>query len=101
MKNGTIQDKAKEFQWYLKSAKDWTRLKVIHGNLMIIEIYNSKIRLRDLRLCRLANEISSSGAYGELPYIVLNKYQHTTASDICRKISFAIIACDSELATDI
>ncbi|RHZ81730.1 hypothetical protein Glove_117g316 [Diversispora epigaea] len=97
-------------------------LKVIHckgfvhrdlhpGNLMITEAYNNS----KYKLCRFANENSSSGTYGVLPYIapeVLNKYQYTQASDIYSvgilmwiiltgKIPFANRAYNSELAVDI
>src|SRR6185369_7423561 len=89
------------------------------GNLMITEIHNNPkykfIRLGDLGLCRLANETSSSGAYGILPYIapeVLYKYKYTQVSDIYSvgiimwviltgKIPYANSACNSELAVDI
>ncbi|RHZ57826.1 hypothetical protein Glove_383g10 [Diversispora epigaea] len=105
-------------------------IKVIHskgfvhsdlhpGNLMITEAHNNSkykfIRLGDLGLCRLANETSSSGAYGVLPFIapeVLNKYQYSQASDIYSvgiimwiistgKIPFANRAYNAELSVDI
>ncbi|RHZ65935.1 hypothetical protein Glove_310g53 [Diversispora epigaea] len=136
MKNGNLRDFLKqntslpwiERLWLLNTFI--RGLKVIHskglihrdlhpGNLMITEAYNNSkykfVRLGDLGLCRLANENSSSGAYGILPYIapeVLNKYQYTQASDIYSvgiimwiistgKIPFAIRAYDPELAADI
>ncbi|RHZ64401.1 hypothetical protein Glove_325g31 [Diversispora epigaea] len=136
MKNGNLRDfldQNKSLPWIerLWLLNSFIRgLKVIHskgfirrdlhpGNLMITEAYNiSKykfIRLGDLGLCRLANETSSSGAYGVLPYIapeVLNKYQYSQASDIYSvgiimwvistgKRPFANSAYDAELATDI
>ncbi|RHZ89455.1 hypothetical protein Glove_14g10 [Diversispora epigaea] len=136
MKNGNLRD-------YLKQNKSlpWTErlwlinsfirgLKAIHskglihrdlhpGNLMVTEAFNNSkykfIRLGDLGLCRFANEISSSGTYGILPYIapeVFDKHQYTQASDIYSvgiimwiistgKIPFAKRAYDSELAADI
>ncbi|RHZ53155.1 hypothetical protein Glove_450g24 [Diversispora epigaea] len=136
MKNGNLRDFLDqnnslpwiERLWLLNSFI--RGLKVIHskgfvhrdlhpGNLMITEAYsNSKykfIRLGDLGLCRLANEASSSGAYGVLPYIapeVLNKYQYSQASDIYSvgvimwvistgKRPFANRAYNAELAVDI
>ncbi|RHZ65920.1 hypothetical protein Glove_310g13 [Diversispora epigaea] len=136
MKNGNLRDFLKQNKSLPWIERLWLLntfirgLEVIHskglihrdlhpGNLMITEAYNNSkykfIRLGDLGLCRLANEISSSGAYGILPYIapeVLNKYQYTQASDIYSvgiimwiistgKIPFAIRAYDSELAVDI
>ncbi|RHZ70804.1 hypothetical protein Glove_267g10 [Diversispora epigaea] len=136
MKNGNLRDflrQNKSLSWIerLWLLNTFIRgLKVIHskglihrdlhpGNLMITEAYNNSkykfVRLGDLGLCRFTNEISSSGAYGILPYIapeVLNKYQYTQSSDIYSvgiimwiistgKIPFAIRAYDSELAVDI
>ncbi|RHZ79881.1 hypothetical protein Glove_140g4 [Diversispora epigaea] len=136
MKNGNLRDflnKNKSLPWIerLWLLNSFIRgLKVIHdkgfvhrdihpGNLMITEIHNNSkykfIRLGDLGLCRLANQTSSSGAYGVLPYIapeVLNKYQYTQASDIYSvgiimwtistgKKPFANSAYNSELAVDI
>ncbi|RHZ86859.1 hypothetical protein Glove_43g14 [Diversispora epigaea] len=136
MKNGNLRDflkQNKSLLWIerLKLLHSFIRgLETIHskglihrdlhpGNLMITEAFNNSkfkfIRLGDLGLCRFANEISSSGAYGVLPYIApetLNKYQYTQASDIYSvgiimwvistgKIPFAIRAYDSELAVDI
>ncbi|RHZ67417.1 hypothetical protein Glove_301g18 [Diversispora epigaea] len=136
MKNGNLKeflDQNKllpwiERLWLLNSFI--SGLKVIHnkgfvhrdihpGNLMITEIHNNSkykfIRLGDLGLCRLANETSSSGAYGVLPYIapeVLNKNQYSQSSDIYSvgiimwiistgKRPFANRAYDSELSVDI
>ncbi|RHZ45061.1 hypothetical protein Glove_692g13 [Diversispora epigaea] len=96
--NGNLRDflnQNKSLPWIERLCYSFIRgLKVIHskgfihhdlhpGNLMITEAYsNSKyIRLGDLGLCRLANETSSSGAYGKKP--------------------FANRAYDSELAFDI
>ena len=136
MKNGNLRDFLKQNKSLPWIERLWLLntfirgLKVIHskglihrdlhpGNLMITETYNNSkykfIRLGDLGLCRFANEISSSGAYGILPYIapeVLHKYQYTQASDIYSvgiimwvistgKIPFAKRAYDSELAADI
>ncbi|RHZ80923.1 hypothetical protein Glove_130g33 [Diversispora epigaea] len=136
MKNGNLRDFLKQNNSLPWIERLWLLntfirgLKVIHskglihrdlhpGNLMITESYNNSkykfIRLGDLGLCRFANEISSSEAYGILPYIapeVLHKYQYTQASDIYSvgmimwiistgKIPFAIRAYDSELAVDI
>ncbi|RHZ48137.1 hypothetical protein Glove_557g58 [Diversispora epigaea] len=136
MKNGNLRDfldQNKSLPWIerLWLLNSFIKgLKVIHskgfvhrdlhpGNLMITEAYsNSKykfIRLGDLGLCRNANETSSSGAYGVLPYIapeVLNKYQYSQASDIYSvgvimwvistgKSPFANREYDSELAADI
>ncbi|RHZ84618.1 hypothetical protein Glove_79g104 [Diversispora epigaea] len=136
MKNGNLRDFLKQNKLSSWIERLWLMnsfirgLKVIHskglihrdlhpGNLMITEAYNNSkykfIRLGDLGLCRNANEISSSGAYGILLYIapeVLHKYQYTQASDIYSvgiimwiistgQIPFAIRAYDSELAVDI
>ncbi|RHZ51584.1 hypothetical protein Glove_476g43 [Diversispora epigaea] len=138
MKNGNLRDFLKQNKSLPWIERLWLLntfirgLKVIHskglihrdlhpGNLMITEteVYNNSkykfVRLGDLGLCRYANEISSSGAYGILPYIapeVLHKYQYTQASDIYSvgiimwiistgKIPFSIRAYDSELAFDI
>ncbi|RHZ76555.1 hypothetical protein Glove_196g36 [Diversispora epigaea] len=136
MKNGNLRDfleQNKSLPWIerLWLLNSFIRgLKVIHskgfihrdihpGNLMITEIQNNSkykfIRLGDLGLCRLANETSSSGAYGVLPYIapeVLNKYQYSQASDIYSvgiimwvistgKRPFSNRAYDSELTADI
>ncbi|RHZ60199.1 hypothetical protein Glove_357g19 [Diversispora epigaea] len=136
MKNGNLRDflnQNKSLPWIerLWLLNSFIRgLKVIHskgfvhcdlhpGNLMITEAYNNSkykfIRLGDLGLCRLANENSSSRAYGVLPYIapeVLNKYQYTQTSDIYSvgiimwviltgKIPFANRAHNKELAIDI
>ncbi|RHZ69958.1 hypothetical protein Glove_276g13 [Diversispora epigaea] len=136
MKNGNLRDflnQNKSLPWI---ERIWLlnsfirRLKVIHskgfihrdihpGNLMITEIHNNSkykfIRLGDLGLCRLANETSSSGAYGVLPYIapeVLNEYQYSQASDIYSvgiimwiistgKRPFGNRAYNAELAVDI
>ncbi|RHZ70101.1 hypothetical protein Glove_275g27 [Diversispora epigaea] len=105
MKNGNLRDFLIKINHYL--------------GLNDYEIHNNPkykfIRLGDLGLCRLANENSSSGAYGVLPYIapeVLNKYQYSQASDIYSvgiimwvistgKRPFAHRAYNSELATDI
>ncbi|RHZ83587.1 hypothetical protein Glove_91g45 [Diversispora epigaea] len=83
------------------------------GNLMITEAHKNArfIRLGDLGLCRPANESSSLGAFGVLPYIAperFDKNQCTQASDIYSvgiimwvistgKIPFANRAYDSEL----
>ncbi|RHZ89440.1 hypothetical protein Glove_14g34 [Diversispora epigaea] len=136
MKNGNLRDFLKQNKslpwierlWLLHSFI--AGLKVIHskglihrdlhpGNLMITEVYNNSkykfIRLGDLGLCRLVNEISSSRAYGVLPYIapeVLDKHQYTKASDIYSvgiimwiistgKIPFGDRRYGSELAVDI
>ncbi|RHZ70076.1 hypothetical protein Glove_275g5 [Diversispora epigaea] len=136
MKNGNLRDFLIQNKllpwierlWLLNSFIKG--LKVIHskgfvhrdlhpGNLMITDAYNNSkykfIRLGDLGLCRLANENSSSGAYGVLPYIapeVFNKYQYSQASDIYSvgilmwiiltgKIPFANRAYNAELAVDI
>ncbi|RHZ45078.1 hypothetical protein Glove_692g54 [Diversispora epigaea] len=136
MKNGNLRDflnQNKSLPWIERIwlLNSFIRgLKVIHskrfvhhdlhpGNLMITEAYsNSKykfIRLGDLGLCRLANETSSSGAYGVLPYIapeVFNKHQYSQASDIYSvgmimwiistgKKPFANRAYDRYLAVDI
>src|SRR6185436_10883528 len=136
MKNGNLRDfldQNKSLPWIerLWLLNSFIRgLKVIHskgfihrdihpGNLMITEIPNNSkykfIRLGDLGLCSLANETSSSEAYGVLPYIapeVLNKYQYSQASDIYSagiimwiistgKRPFANKAYNSELAVDI
>ncbi|RHZ84535.1 hypothetical protein Glove_79g93 [Diversispora epigaea] len=136
MKNGNLRDFLKQNKLLPWIERLWLMnsfirgLKVIHskglihrdlhpGNLMITEAFNNSkykfIRLGDLGLCRFANEITSSGAYGILPYIapeVLHKYQYTQASDIYSvgiimwvistgKIPFATRAYDSELAADI
>src|SRR6185436_17058612 len=136
MKNGNLRDFLKpnkslpwiERLWLLNSFI--RGLKVIHskglihrdlhpGNLMITEVFNDSkskfIRLGDLGLCRLANEISSTGEYGIITSIepeVLHKYQYTQASDIYSvgiimwiistgKKPFANRAYNAELATDI
>ncbi|RHZ89442.1 hypothetical protein Glove_14g11 [Diversispora epigaea] len=135
MKNGNLRDYLKQnnsLPWIERLLMNsFIRgLKVIHskglihrdlhpGNLMVTEAFNNSkfkfIRLGDLGLCRFANENSSSGAYGILPYIapeVLDKYQCTQASDIYSVgiimwiistgiIPFAKRAYDSELAADI
>ncbi|RHZ66104.1 hypothetical protein Glove_309g154 [Diversispora epigaea] len=136
MKNGNLRnflDQNKSLPWIerLWLLNSFIRgLKVIHskgfihrdihpGNLMITEISDDSkykfTRLGDLGLCRLANETSSSGAYGVLPYIapeVLNKYQYSQASDIYSvgiimwviltgKRPFANRAYNAELAVDI
>ncbi|RHZ70761.1 hypothetical protein Glove_267g35 [Diversispora epigaea] len=136
MKNGNLRDFLKQNKSLPWIERLWLLntfirgLEVIHskglihrdlhpGNLMITEAYNNSkykfVRLGDLGLCRFTSEISSSGAYGILPYIapeVLNKYQYTQASDIYSvgiimwiistgKIPFAIRAYDRELAVDI
>ncbi|RHZ87646.1 hypothetical protein Glove_33g125 [Diversispora epigaea] len=136
MKNGNLRDfldQNKSLPWIerLWLLNSFIRgLKVIHskgfihrdihpGNLMITETHNNSkykfIRLGDLGLCKLANETSSSGAYGVLPYIapeVLNKYQYSQASDIYSvgiimwviltgKRPFANRAYNKELAADI
>ncbi|RHZ79884.1 hypothetical protein Glove_140g3 [Diversispora epigaea] len=107
MKNGNLRDFFEQNKivpwierlWLLESFI--RGLKVIHGkgfihrdihpgNLMVTEKFNNDsklkfIRLGDLGLCRLVNEISSSDVYGVLPYVapeVLNKHQYTQASDI-------------------
>ncbi|RHZ55273.1 hypothetical protein Glove_417g30 [Diversispora epigaea] len=135
MKNGNLKeflDQNKSLSWI---ERLWllnsfiSGLKVIHnkgfvhrdihpGNLIITEIHDNKykfIRLGDLGLCKLANETSSSGAYGVLPYIapeVLNKHQYSQASDIYSvgiimwvistgKRPFANRAYNAELAGDI
>ncbi|RHZ57819.1 hypothetical protein Glove_383g4 [Diversispora epigaea] len=136
MKNGNLREFLNQNKslpwierlWLLNSFI--SGLKVIHskgfvhsdlhpGNLMITEAHNNSkykfIRLGDLGLCRLANETSSSGAYGVLPFIapeVLNKYQYSQASDIYSvgiimwiistgKIPFANRAYNAELSVDI
>ncbi|RHZ75172.1 hypothetical protein Glove_217g149 [Diversispora epigaea] len=136
MKNGNLREflnQNKSLSWIERIwlLNSFIRgLKVIHskgfihhdlhpGNLMITEASNySKykfIRLGDLGLCKLANETSSSGAYGVLPYIaseVFDKYQYTQASDIYSvgmimwvistgKRPFATRAYDPELVVDI
>ncbi|RHZ58631.1 hypothetical protein Glove_372g72 [Diversispora epigaea] len=136
MKNGNLRDfldQNKSLPWIerLWLLNSFIRgLKVIHskgfihrdihpGNLMITEKPNNSkykfLRLGDLGLCRLANETSSSEAYGVLPYIapeVLNKYQYSQASDIYSvgiimwfistgKRPFANRAYNAELAVEI
>ncbi|RHZ58289.1 hypothetical protein Glove_374g20 [Diversispora epigaea] len=106
MKNGNLRDFLKQNKSLSWIERLWLLNSFIRG---------LKVIHRDLGLCRFANEISSSGAYGILPYIapeVLHKYQYTQASDIYSvgiimwtistgKIPFAIRAYDSELAVDI
>ncbi|RHZ67393.1 hypothetical protein Glove_301g62 [Diversispora epigaea] len=136
MKNGNLRDFLNQNKslpwierlWLLNSFING--LKVIHskgfvhsdlhpGNLMITEANSDSkykfIRLGDLGLCKLANETSSSGTYGVLPYIapeVLNEHPYSQASDIYSvgiimwiiltgKIPFANRAYDLELAVDI
>lgn len=58
-----------------------------HRNLIVTESQNNLkfIRLGDLGLCKLSNEISTSKIYGILPYIApeaLEEGQFTQASDI-------------------
>ncbi|RHZ73726.1 hypothetical protein Glove_229g102 [Diversispora epigaea] len=137
MENGNLRDffeQNKIIPWIerLWLLESFIRgLKVIHdkgfihrdihpGNLMITEKYNNNsklkfIRLGDLGLCRLVNEISSSDVYGVLPYVapeVLNKHQYTQASDIYSvgiimwvistgKIPFSYRAYDLELTLKI
>ncbi|RHZ78862.1 hypothetical protein Glove_155g15 [Diversispora epigaea] len=136
MKNGNLRDflyQNKSLPWIERIwlFNSFIRgLKVIHskgfihrdihpGNLMITEIHNNPkykfVRLGDLGLCRLANETSSPGAYGVLPYIapeILNKYQYSQASDIYSvgiimwvistgKQPFSNRAYNAELAADI
>ncbi|RHZ67604.1 hypothetical protein Glove_300g18 [Diversispora epigaea] len=57
------------------------------GNLMITEAFNNLtfLRVGDLGFCRPADEITTSGRYGVLPYIapeILNQNEYTQASDI-------------------
>ncbi|RHZ67389.1 hypothetical protein Glove_301g66 [Diversispora epigaea] len=136
MKNGNLRDfldQNKSLPWIERLwllSSFISGLKVIHskgfvhsdlhpGNLMITEAYSDSkykfIRLGDLGLCKLANETSSSGKYGVLPYIApeaLDKYQYSQASDIYSvgiimwiistgKIPFANRAHDVELVFDI
>ncbi|RHZ57832.1 hypothetical protein Glove_383g22 [Diversispora epigaea] len=136
MKNGNLRDfldQNKSLPWIERLwllSSFISGLKVIHskgfvhsdlhpGNLMITEAYNNSkykfIRLGDLGLCKLANETSSSGTYGILPYIApeaLDKCQYSQASDIYSvgilmwiistgKIPFANRAYDVELVFDI
>ncbi|RHZ85425.1 hypothetical protein Glove_66g89 [Diversispora epigaea] len=106
MKNGNLRDfldQNKSLPWI---ERLWLFNSFIRG---------LKVIHRDLGLCRLTNETSSSGAYGVLPYIspeVLNKYQYSQASDIYSvgiimwviltgKRPFANRAYNAELAADI